>query len=69
MHNNSRGTDYNPVEDVIGDIQLRVADNQSGIEKAETLGLQIIDEPKPSKLQEAIAKKKADIEAKKKNNQ
>ena len=44
MHNNSRGTDYNPVEDVIGDIQLRVADNQSGIEKAENLGLQIIDD-------------------------
>src|SRR5574344_77150 len=42
MHNNSRGTDYNPVEDVIGDMQLRVADNQSGIEKAENLGLQII---------------------------
>ena len=44
MHNNSRGTDYNPVEDVIGDMQLRVADNQSGIEKAQNLGLQIIDD-------------------------
>lgn len=44
MYNNSLGTDYNPMEDIIGDMQIRVADNQSGIEKAQNLGLQIIDD-------------------------
>ena len=41
MYNNA-GTVYNPTEDVIADMRDRVADNQSGIEKAQNLGLQII---------------------------
>ena len=36
------GDSYNPLNTVIDDMQKRVADNQSGIEKAENLGLQIL---------------------------
>lgn len=36
------GDSYNPLDGIIEDMQKRVADNQSGLEKAENLGLQII---------------------------